>query len=168
MGREYCISLVFDGFCDPDYTHSCSGLIEVSTGDAMTAAKVRILVADDNERIRTSLSSVLRSRAGWIVCGEATDGKDAVEKAIDLKPDVILVDLSMPYLNGFEVAACIHEQLPDAEILVVTEHDSRVVTGLPCQPGVRGYVVKSRIDRDLIGAVEAASKHRPLPAPTAA
>jgi DNA-binding NarL/FixJ family response regulator len=134
----------------------------------MITGDVRILVADDNELMRNSLCSVLRSRAGWIVCGEATDGKDALEKAIELKPDVILVDVSMPHLNGFEAAACIHEQIPDAEILIVTEHDSRMVAHIPCQPGVRGYVVKSRIERDLIPAVEASSKHQPLSTSTAA
>jgi DNA-binding NarL/FixJ family response regulator len=64
---------------------------------------VRILVADDSDLIRSGLCSVLQSRPGWVVCGEATDGKEALEKAIRLKPDVILVDISMPHLNGFEV-----------------------------------------------------------------
>src|ERR1700722_6117340 len=120
---------------------------------------LRILVADDNKLIRGNLCSVLRSRPGWIVCGEATDGKDALEKAIELKPDVILVDMSMPQLNGFDAAARIHEQVPDADILIVTEHDSRTLAHLPRQPGVRGYVMKSRIERDLARAVESAGKH---------
>ena len=128
-------------------------------------SSLRILVADDCELIRSSLCSVLRSRAGWIVCGEAADGKDALEKAIELKPDVILVDVSMPYLNGFEAARCIHEQVPDSEILVVTEHDSSTLAALPPQPGVGGYVVKSRIGVELIPAVEAASKHLPVSNP---
>ena len=123
---------------------------------------IRILVADDNELMRSGLCSLLESRRGWSVCGEATDGKDAVEKAIDLQPDVILVDVSMPHLNGFETARCIHEQVPQAEILIVTEHDSRSLAHLPLQAGVRGYVMKSRLDRDLLSAVEAASKHQPL------
>jgi DNA-binding NarL/FixJ family response regulator len=122
----------------------------------MTAKDVRILVADDNEMIRNGVCSILKSRAGWVVCGEATNGKDAIEKAIELEPDVILVDISMPQLNGLEAAARIHEHLPDAKILVVTEHDYRLVAHLPRQPGVRGYVSKSRISLDLIPAVEAA------------
>jgi DNA-binding NarL/FixJ family response regulator len=126
---------------------------------------VRILVADDNELIRSSLCSVLQSRAGWIVCGEATDGNEALEKATQLKPDVILIDVSMPHLNGFEAANCIHEQVPDSEILIVTEHDSRTLAALPPQPGVRGSVIKSRISFDLIHAVEAASKHQPVTIP---
>ncbi len=129
---------------------------------------VRILVTDDSEMIRNSICSVLESQQGWTVCGEATDGQDAFEKAVALKPDVILVDVSMPYLNGFEAAARIYEQIPDAEILVVTEHDSQMLACLPSQPGVRGYVMKSRIERDLIPAVKAASEHRSLASSTAA
>ena len=128
---------------------------------------LRILVADDNEVIRNGLCAVLEDRSGWVVCGRAVDGADAVQKAAELKPDIILVDVSMPGLNGFEAAARIHEQIPGAEILIVTEHDSSALDQLPQLPGVRGYVVKSRIARDLIPAVEAASKHQPL-APTAA
>ncbi|MGH9738788.1 MAG: response regulator [Candidatus Acidiferrales bacterium] len=93
---------------------------------------------------------------------EASDGRDAVEKAIELRPDVVLVDISMPELNGLEVARCIHERLPQSEILIVTEHDLRFLAHVPPQPGVRGYVVKSRFGRDLVSAVDAASKHRPL------
>lgn len=125
---------------------------------------LRILIADDNQFMRNGLSFLLKSRAGWVVCGEAIDGREAVEKAFQLKPDVILLDVSMPHLNGFEAARRIHEQLPDSEILVVTEHDPRVVASLAPQPGVRGYVVKSRIGLDLISAVDAASKHQPVPA----
>ena len=121
---------------------------------------LRILVADDNEKIRNGICSVLEKRSGWIICGRAVDGTDAVQKAVDLKPDVVLVDVSMPGLNGFEAAICIYEQMPNAEILIVTEHDSKTLEHIPPQPGVRGYVVKSRIEHDLIPAIEAASKHQ--------
>ncbi len=114
------------------------------------------------------LCSDLEARSGWVVRGRAIDGTDAVQKAVELKPDIVLVDVSMPGLNGFEAAECIHEQIPDAEILIVTEHDSRTLKHLPSQPGVRGYVVKSRLEYDLIPAVEAASKHEAVSSSTAA
>ena len=126
-------------------------------------SSVRILIADDSELMRTGMCSLLQSQSGWIVCGEATDGREAVEKAVTLKPDVVLVDISMPRLNGLEVARRIHEQVPDSEMLIVTEMDSRSLAHLPSQPGVRGYVMKSRIAKDLIPAIEAASKHQALP-----
>ena len=128
----------------------------------MTANSIRILVADDNELMRSGICSLLRSHPGWSVCGEATDGQDAIEKAVELRPDVVLVDVSMPRVNGFETARCIHERVPQVEILIVTEQDSDSLLHIEPQPGVRGYVVKSRLGRDLVSAVEAASKHRPL------
>lgn len=126
---------------------------------------VRILVADDNELIREGLCSLLRQHPAWLVCGEATNGKDAIEKAVMLKPDVILIDVSMPDLNGFEVASRIHQQLPAPKILIVTEHDSRSFAHIEPQPGVSGYVMKSRVGCELIPAVEAASDDQPLSAP---
>ena len=126
---------------------------------------VRILIADDSELMRTGMRSLLQSQSAWVVCGEATDGRDAVEKAVALGPDVVLVDISMPHLNGLEVAKRIHERVPGSEILIVTELDSRSLGHLPAQPGVRGYVMKSRITRDLVPAIEAASKHQALPNP---
>src|SRR5215471_17321250 len=127
-----------------------------------------ILIADDNEKIRSGLCAALEARSGWVVCGRAIDGTDAVQKAVELRPDIVLVDVSMPGLNGFEAAERIHEQIPDAEILIVTEHDSRTLKHLPAQPGVRGYVVKSRLEHDLIPAVEAASKHQAVSSSTSA
>ena len=121
------------------------------------SSSLRILVADDNEKIGNGICSALEAHSRWLVCGRAVDGMDALEKAVDLKPDVILVDVPMPGLNGFDAAGRIHKHVPNAEILIVTEHDGRTLELLPPQPGVRGYVVKSRLERDLIPAVEAAS-----------
>lgn len=145
----------------PLFMRPSGGAIARIEDDSMTTrnGSVRILVADDNDLMRRTLCSLLQSRAGWTICGEAKDGTDAVEKAIQLKPDVILVDLSMPHLNGFEVAKSIHGQMPDSKILVVTEQEPGLLARLPCQPGVHGYVVKSRIGLDLISAVETASSH---------
>ena len=80
------------------------------------------------------MCSVLEAHSGWVICGRAVDGTDAVQKAIELRRDVILVDVSMPGLNGFEVAESIHRQIPDTEILIVTEHDAGNLKHLPSQP----------------------------------
>lgn len=117
---------------------------------------MRILVADDNEIIRSGMCSLLQSREGWTICAEAENGTEAIQKAIALKPDVILLDVSMPQINGFEAARYIHQRMPSSKILVVTEHDAKTLEKLSPQPGVCGYVMKSRIDLDLISAVEAA------------
>lgn len=124
---------------------------------------VRILVADDNELVRGAMCSLLQEQQEWLVCGEATGGADALEKATQLRPDVVLLDISMPDLNGFQVARRIHEQVPTCEILIVSENDSRTFEHIEARPGVRGYVMKSRLSYDLVSAVEAASKHESLP-----
>lgn len=116
----------------------------------------RILIADDNDVMRSGMCSLLQSREGWTVCGEAANGTEAIDKAIELQPDVILLDVSMPQLNGFEAAEHIHKRLPSSKILVVTEHDAKTLDKLPPQPGVCGYIMKSRLELDLISAVEAA------------
>ena len=130
----------------------------------MTANKnsLRILIADDNDLVRSDLCSLLQEQRGWCICGEAANGTDAINEAIRLKPDVIVIDVSMPDMNGFEVASRIHERLPDAEILIVTAHDSRAFAHIGPKVGVRGYVMKSRARIDLVPAVEAASKHEPF------
>lgn len=117
---------------------------------------LRILVADDNELIRRGLCSLLQEHPGWQVCGEAINGRDAVEKAAALKPDAMLIDISMPDLNGFEVASRVHQQLPNCRILIVTEHDSSSLAYADPQPAVCGYVMKSRASSELTRAVEAA------------
>lgn len=119
---------------------------------------LRILVADDNELMRTGLCALLEEHLGWQVCGEAVGGADAVRKSLQLKPDVVLVDVSMPDLNGFQVAKRIHEQLPNSAIVIVTEHDLCSFEKIEPQAGVRGYVMKSRASSDLVPAVEAASR----------
>ncbi|MGH9730363.1 MAG: response regulator transcription factor [Candidatus Acidiferrales bacterium] len=131
-------------------------------------ASIRILIADDNDHVRNDLCSLLQEQRGWVVCGQAKNGTDAVREAIRLTPDVILVDVSMPDMNGFEVANRIHEQLPVCEILIVTEHDYRLLAHIERPPGVRGYVMKSHAHSDLVPAVDAASKHRPLSASASA
>jgi DNA-binding NarL/FixJ family response regulator len=123
---------------------------------ATTNGSLRILVADDNKMIRGGMCSLLQSHQGWTVCGEAADGTDAVEKAIALNPDVILLDISMPHLNGLEAAKYIHKRMPACKILVVTEHDAKTLENMPPQLGVCGYIMKSRLDSDLISAIEAA------------
>lgn len=120
------------------------------------ARPVKILIADDNDVLRNSLRAFLESHPGWTVCGEAFDGRDAVEKAAALEPDVILLDVSMPNLDGFEAARRIRANQPKAQIIFVTQHDSNELAVQAAEAGVRGYISKSKIIRQLIPAVEAA------------
>src|ERR1700687_4617928 len=115
----------------------------------------RILVADDHPIFRFGLSSLLRSHEGWDVCGEVADGRDAVEKCRQLKPDLLILDICMPKLNGVDAAQQILKRNPAQVILVLTAVDSEQVVRDCLEAGVRGWVFKSDGTDDLTTAVEA-------------
>jgi DNA-binding NarL/FixJ family response regulator len=115
----------------------------------------RIFIADDHEVVRKGLISLLEAQPGWEVCGEAGDGREAVEKASELKPDITILDIGMPSLNGLEATRQILKVNPDAKILVLTLHDSDSVVREVLNAGARGFLLKSDAARDLVAAAEA-------------
>ena len=122
----------------------------------------RILIADDHEVVRSGLRSILETHDGWEVVAEAADGKDAVAKAIETKPDVAIVDYSLPMFNGVEVTRQIRARLPKTEILIFTMHESDALISDLLQAGARAYLQKSEAKQHLISAVEALAAHRPF------
>ena len=122
----------------------------------------RILVADDHDLMRRGIKTLLESHAGWEVCGEAKTGREAVDKVEELKPDIIILDISMPDLNGVEAARRIRKTSAGTEILILSMHYSDQLIREIVDAGVRGYIMKSDSDRDLIIAVEALAKHKPF------
>ncbi len=123
-------------------------------------ADLRILIADDHDLIRRGLRDILSAQQGWQVVGEANNGIDAVQMAAALKPDIAILDFSMPGLNGSEAAARIHVQTPTIGVVVLTIHDSEQVSLDVLQAGARGLVLKSDADRDLLAIVQAVSEDR--------
>lgn len=121
---------------------------------------VRILVADDHDIIRRGLKQLLASRADWAVCGEAKTGREAVALAEQLKPEIVVMDISMPDLNGLEAARRIHKLFPKTGILILTLHFSDQLVRDIVEAGARAYIMKSDADRDLVSAVEALANHR--------
>ncbi len=123
---------------------------------------MRVLVVDDHEVVRRGVRSLIQSHSNYDVCGEAVDGQDAVEKAQALNPDVIVMDVSMPRLNGLEATHLIRATLPDSEILILSQHDSPEMVRQAFKAGARGYVVKSSIARDLLAALECVGRRQPF------
>ena len=118
----------------------------------MSAA--RILIADDHEIVRRGLRLLIASRPEWQVCGEAEDGDEAIEKAKLLRPDVILLDVSMPRMNGLEAARVLRREVPQSEIVIVSQNDPSIMRSRALEVGARGYVAKSDLSRDLLSALD--------------
>src|ERR1700735_5413384 len=128
---------------------------------------LRILIADDHDLMRRGIKGMLQSHAGWEICGEAHTGREAVAKAQELKPDIAILDISMPDLNGVDAARRIRKESPNTEILILSVHYSDQLIRDILEAGVRGYIVKSDSDRDLIVAVETLANHKPFFTPRA-
>jgi DNA-binding NarL/FixJ family response regulator len=128
---------------------------------------LRILIADDHDLMRRGLRALLESRPGWAICGEANTGRDAVSLAEELRPDIVILDITMPELNGVEAARRILKASPNTEVLVLSVHYSDQLIRDILDAGVRGYIVKSDSDRDLLVAVEALANHKPFFTPRA-
>jgi DNA-binding NarL/FixJ family response regulator len=123
---------------------------------------VRILVADDHDIIRRGLKQLLAARPGWNVCAEAKTGREAVALAEQFKPEIVVMDISMPELNGLEAARRIRKVLPKTEIVILSLHFSDQLVQEIVSSGARAYVMKSDADRDLVAAIEALGNHRPF------
>ncbi len=128
---------------------------------------LRILVADDHDLMRRGIKTLLQTHAGWEICGEAQTGREAVLRTEELKPDIVVLDISMPDLNGIEAARRIRKASPETEVLILSLHFSDQLIREIVEAGVRGYIIKSDSDRDLIVAVETLAKHKPFFTPRA-
>jgi len=133
----------------------------------MLFMSLRILVADDHDIIRRGLKSLLTAKPGWEVCAEAKNGREAVSLAEEHKPDVVVMDVSMPELNGLEAVRRIRKSLPKTEVVVLTLHFSDQLVHDIVEAGAKGYTLKSDADRDLVAAVEALSVRRTFFTPKA-
>jgi DNA-binding NarL/FixJ family response regulator len=124
------------------------------------AVKLRILLADDHEIVRRGLCAMLQKHEGWEICGEATDGREAVEKAKQLNPDVVIIDIGMPSLNGLDATRQLMQYDPNFKVIVLTITDADQVIREALEAGARGFVLKSDAARDLVTAIEALQSKR--------
>ena len=134
----------------------------------MNAKTPRILLVDDHELVRRGLRALLEMQPGWVVCGEAADGRAAVDLAQKLAPDMVVMDIGMPQLNGIEAARQILERTRGIEVLMLSVHDSEQAVREVIGAGARGYVLKSDAGRDLVAAVEALLRRESFFSPSVA
>jgi DNA-binding NarL/FixJ family response regulator len=120
-----------------------------------TEPKTRILLADDHDIVRRGLRTLLELRSDWEICAEASDGRTAVQFAQELAPDIVILDLSMPELNGLEAARRIAAHSPRSRMLMLTMHETEQFVREALAAGVRGYILKTDAGRDLASAVDA-------------
>src|SRR5450756_68021 len=123
---------------------------------------IKILIADDHDVVREGLKTMLATRADFEVCGEAATGREAVEKARELNPHVVVLDFSMPELNGLEATRQIRKALPDTEVLILTMHDSETLAREVLAAGARGFLLKTHAKGQLVAAVDALAQHQPF------
>jgi DNA-binding NarL/FixJ family response regulator len=129
-----------------------------SESSAAESRTVRILIADDHEVMRMGIRNLLESVPNWVVSGEAATGREAVERALDISPDVIIMDITMPEMNGFEAAAEIAQRRPDIPVIMFSLHLSEDVVARFKTGPIRGAVSKSEAARDLLAAVRSVLK----------
>lgn len=116
---------------------------------------LNILVVDDNEAVRNSIKTLLSSRPGWVVRGEASDGLEAIEKAKQLRPDLVIMDVSMPRMDGLTAARILQQEVPDSDLIIVSQNDPVQMQKAAAEAGATAFVDKSRLAKDLVGAIEA-------------
>src|SRR6202162_3242243 len=120
---------------------------------------MRVLVVDDHEFIRKGIRSVLATEPSLTFCGEAIDGQDAVEKAKALRPDIVVMDISMPNMNGLEATREIKRLFPESGIVILSQHETREMVRQAFKVGAGGYVAKSAIASDLLAAIKKVHQH---------
>jgi DNA-binding NarL/FixJ family response regulator len=123
---------------------------------------LQILIVDDHAVVRRGVRSLLESQPDWEIAGEATTGREAVELAKQLQPDIVVMDLSLPELSGLDATRHILKESPRSEIVVLTMHHSEELAREALQAGARGYVLKSDADQSLIAAIESLRQHKPF------
>lgn len=130
----------------------------------MTSAPspLRILIADDHDMMRQGTQAMIERESGWEVCGIAATGREAVTEAIRLKPDIVIMDMTMPELNGVDAAIRIKRSLPKTEILIYSAHETEQLVRDAFEAGVKSFIFKSEAHRYLREAIESLSRHKPF------
>ena len=123
---------------------------------------LRILIADDHQVVRDGLRALVENEPGWEVCGTAATGREAVERAKELKPDITVLDMTMPELSGLEAVRQIRRALPATEVLVFSAHRSEDIVAQVFEVGAKSYICKADAGRHLVAAIRSLAEHKPF------
>ena len=123
--------------------------------------RTRVLIVDDHLLVRRGLRTILAAHQDWEVCGEASGGQEAIQKAVELQPELVIMDISMPGLSGLQATRQIREALPQTEVLILSMHESHEVMRAAREAGARGFIVKSDPDSRLMEAMRTVCLHKP-------
>lgn len=123
---------------------------------------VRILIADDHDIVRAGVRLLIERQPGWEVCGEAANGREAVALAEKFRPDVVVLDMTMPELNGLEATRQIKRRLPEVEVVMLTAHESEDLVHQVFDAGARSYILKTEVVEHLVSAIRSACEHKPF------
>ena len=134
----------------------------MTTTPSTTTAPLRILIADDHDVMREGTRAVIERQPGWEVCGIAATGREAVAQAIQLQPDIVIMDMSMPDLNGLDAAVQIKRRVPRSEILMFTAHETDELIREVFEIGVKSFIFKSEAHTYLIDAIKSLAQHKPF------
>ena len=132
------------------------------TTPTTTTLPLRILIADDHDVMREGTRAVIERQPGWELCGLASTGREAVAQALHLQPDVVIMDMTMPDLNGLDAAVQIKRRLPRTEILMFTGHETDELIRDAFKAGVKSFIFKSEAHTFLIDAIQSLSQHKPF------
>ncbi|MGO4388257.1 response regulator [Microvirga sp. 2YAF29] len=122
----------------------------------------RILIADDHDVVRSGVRTILEGHEGWDVIGEARDGKEAIDRAQEMRPDIVILDYGLPLVNGVEATRQIRHRVPGVEVLIFTMHDTDTLVRDVLEAGARGFLLKSDAKQFLVSAVESLAAHKPF------
>jgi DNA-binding NarL/FixJ family response regulator len=131
-------------------------------------AKLRILIGDDHTVVRQGLCKILEEQPAWEIVAQTSDGREAVQQALSLEPDVVILDIAMPLLNGIEATRQIVRRLPNTAVLILSMHADEAYITRAVQAGAKGYLLKDSADTDLIRAVHAISAGKSFFSPAVA
>src|SRR5215469_17365510 len=115
--------------------------------------RVRLLIVDDHEAVRRGIRSLVSSRSDWSICGEAVDGVDAVDKIKELRPDIVLMDISMPRMDGVHATRIVREEVPESRVIIVSQNDPAIARQQASESGAADFVTKGTLARDLLPAI---------------